>query len=63
MKKLYNEGAINRHPLVWELYRFLNNLDINIQNIVDDTYICIDDGTIDVDAPWQINEMNRRMKK
>ena len=63
VKKLYDGGTINRHPLVWELYRFLNNLDINIQNIVDNTYICIDDGTIDVDAPWQINEMNRRMEK
>jgi choline kinase len=50
VKKLYDEGKIKRHPIVWELYRYLHNLDINTQVITDD-YVAIDDYTIDIDAP------------
>ena len=56
VKKLQDEGKIKRIALVWELYRYLNKLDINIQEVLDDTYICIDDGTIDVDSPEQLNK-------
>lgn len=58
VKKMQDEGKTKRMALVWELYRYLNNLDVNIQQVLDDTYICIDDGTIDIDAPEQINELN-----
>ena len=34
------------------------NIDINIQRIVGD-YVCIDDGTIDIDNPKQVIEMNK----
>ena len=47
-KKLYDEGKTIRHPIVWELYRYLHGLDINIQRITDD-YVDIDDGTIDIE--------------
>lgn len=50
VKKLKDQGKINREPIIWELYRYLHNLDINIQNITTD-YICIDDETMDVDTP------------
>ena len=58
VKKLYDKGKINRNPIVWELYRYLHNLDINIQRITTD-YVCIDDGTIDIDKPEQIEILNR----
>lgn len=60
VKKLQDEGKLLRVALVWELYRYLNNLDVNVQDIKDDTFIVIDDGTIDIDAPFQIEEYNRR---
>lgn len=57
VKELYDQGKIIRHPIVWELYRYLNNLDINIQRITNN-YVCIDDYTIDIDYPDRIDELN-----
>lgn len=51
VKKLWDQGKLVRHPIVWELYRYLNRLDVNVQQIIDRTYICIDDETIDFDIP------------
>lgn len=59
VKKLWDEGKVKRHPLIWELYRYLNNLDINIQRVLDDTYIVIDDETMDVDTPEELEFMNK----
>lgn len=59
VRKLYDKGKIKRNPLVWELYRYLNGLDINIQRVLDKNYICIDDGTIDVDTPEELEELIR----
>lgn len=59
VKKLQDEGKTVRMPVIWELYRYLNGLDVNIQQVLDETYICIDDGTIDIDDPEQIEKMNR----
>lgn len=54
VKRLYDEGRLARHPITWELYRYLNGLDVNVQAVKDETYICIDDGTIDIDDPSRI---------
>lgn len=59
VKKMYDKGEIKRHPIVWELYRYLNGLNINIQRITTN-YVCIDDGTIDIDTPEQIDKLNKR---
>lgn len=61
VKKLYDEGKIARHPIVWELYRYLHNLDINIQNITVD-YEIIDDETMDIDTPEEAKELERKLK-
>lgn len=58
VKTMYDKGLIKRHPIVWELYRYLHNIDINTQRIIGD-YVCIDDGTIDIDNPKQVIEMNK----
>lgn len=61
VKKLQDEGKTNRMPVTWELYRYLNNLDVNIQTILDDTYVCIDDGTIDIDSPEELEALNKKL--
>lgn len=60
VKKLHDKGKIKRHPIVWELYRYLHDLDINIQTITTD-YECIDDGTMDVDTLEELEEIRKRV--
>ena len=59
-KRLFDEGKTARHPIVWELYRYLHNLDINIQTITED-YICIDDGTMDIDSPEELEQLKKEL--
>lgn len=62
-KYLQDIGRCERgYAISWELYRVLNGLDINKQYILDDTYLSINDETIDIDAPWQIDELNKKIK-
>lgn len=62
-KKLQDEGKLERgYAISWELYRVLNHLDPNKQYIYDNTYLSINDETIDIDAPWQIEKLNERLK-
>ena len=63
VKIMYDNGRINRHPITWELYRFLNGLNINVQAVRDETYICIDDATHDIDDPKQIPAVERNLKE
>ena len=62
VKKLQDEGKLKRTAIVWELYRFLNGLDVNRQEVLDDTYIVIDDGTLDVDTVAHIDMIGRRFR-
>lgn len=59
VKEMYDNGLVNRNPIVWELYRYLNGFDINVQRINPETYVCIDDETIDIDYP---EEMTTKLK-
>lgn len=61
VKKLQDEGKVNRMPITWELYRYLNNLDVNIQTVLDDTYVCIDDDTMDIDSPEELKILNEKL--
>ena len=62
-KQLQDEGKLERgYAISWEVYRVLNGLDPNIQYINDDTYLCIDDETIDIDAPEQIEVLDERIR-
>ena len=63
-KYLQDIGKCERgFAISWELYRVLNGLDINKQYILDDTYLSINDETIDIDTPWQIEELNKKLKE
>lgn len=53
VKRLYLEGKIIRHPISWEVYRYMNGLDLNRQEVTD-TYIGFSDETIDYDHPQKI---------
>lgn len=58
VKRLQDKGFTKRMPVTWELYRYLNNLDVNVQRVLDDTYVAIDDETMDVDSPEELEAMN-----
>ena len=60
VKTMFDEGKLKRHPIVWELYRYLNGLDVNVQQVLDETYVTIDDGTIDIDHVTDIEMIMRR---
>lgn len=62
VKRMQDEGLTKRMPIVWELYRYLNGLDINIQRVLDDTYVCIDDETMDTDTPEKIKDLQENIK-
>lgn len=63
IKYLQDIGRCDRgFAISWELYRVLNGLDINKQYILDDTYLSINDETIDIDAPWQIEQLENKVK-
>ena len=62
-KKLQDEGKLERGMgISWELYRVLNGLDPNKQYIIDDTYLSINDDTIDIDAPFQVQELDAKVR-
>ena len=48
VKKLYDEKVTWRHPIVWELYRSINGLDVNTHNLTEN-YKVINDITCDID--------------
>ena len=62
VKRMQDEGKLKRVALVWELYRYLNGLDVNVQDVLDETYVVIDDGTIDIDCPENIEMIKRRFE-
>lgn len=62
VKRLKDKGKCKREPVVWELYRYLHGLDINVQQITED-YVAIDDETMDIDSPEEYKELKERLEK
>jgi len=59
-RQLQDEGKLERgFALSWEVYRVLNGLDVNKMYIIDETYLSINDKTIDIDYPEQIEMVNK----
>ena len=50
-KRLHELGQTNRHPIVWELYRVLNGLVVNMHVLKPETYVNVDNGGMDIDYP------------
>lgn len=62
-KELQDKGKLERgYAISWELYRVMNGYDPNYMLINDDNYLVIDDGTIDVDEPEQIELVNKGLR-
>ena len=62
-KKLQDEGKLERgYAISWELYRVHYGLDPNKMYILDNTYLVLDN-TYDIDHPYQIEELNNKLKE
>lgn len=62
-KELQDKGKLERgYAISWELYRVMNGYDPNYMLINDNNYLVIDDGTIDVDEPEQIELVNKGLR-
>lgn len=53
VKKAKDEGKCCREPIVWELYRSINNQDINI-HVMTNNYVVINDESCDIDTLYDI---------
>lgn len=63
VKKLQDQGKIDRgYAISWELYEYITGRNVNDFIISEDTYLCIDDETDDVDMECQIEELNKKVK-
>ncbi len=60
VKRLFDEGKTERHPIVWELYRSINGIDVNEHKLKDNVVI-INDITCDIDAPKDIKKIEERI--
>lgn len=49
VKKLKDLGKTNREPITWELYRFINKIDVN-KHELKDNYLAINDESCDIDT-------------
>lgn len=49
VKKMKDKGITHREPIMWELYRFINKIDVNKHELTNN-YIAINDGTCDIDT-------------
>lgn len=62
-KYLQDNGKLERgYAISWEIYRVLNGYDPNYMLINDNNYLVIDDETIDVDTPEQIEMVNNGLR-
>lgn len=62
-KELQDKGLLTRgYAISWELYRVSNNYDPNYMLINDNNYLVINDLTIDIDRPEQIEQVEKRIK-
>ena len=61
VKKLFDDGKTKRHPIAWELYRYINGYDINVKKL-DKNFICINDISTDVDKPEDAKKIESMLK-
>lgn len=57
VKKMKDEGLCCREPIVWELYRSINHMDINIHCLGPNVTI-INDESCDIDTLEDVDKMN-----
>ncbi len=62
VKKLYLEGKVKRHPIAWEVYRYLCGYDVNERKL-EDHFVCINDYSCDVDCMEDIDTISYYVEK
>lgn len=60
VKRLYDEGKTCRHPIVWEVYRSMNGLDIN-EHAMTNNYVAINDITCDIDSAEDVDKIKEKL--
>lgn len=60
VKSYYDNGLTCRHPIVWELYRSINNQDINVHKMTKN-YVAINDESCDIDILEDIELLNKNV--
>ena len=63
VKMMHRMGLCRRHPIVWELYRYLNNLDINVHAVKPATFVEVMDGGMDIDKPEEAKKVGDYYRK
>lgn len=61
VKRLFDEGKTERHPIVWELYRSINGIDVN-EHKLENNVVIINDITCDIDKPGDIKKIEERIR-
>lgn len=62
VKGLYDEKVTWRHPIVWELYRSINGLNVNVHNLTKN-YKVINDITCDIDDMEDVKKLKGKVEK
>lgn len=62
VKKLYDEKATWRNPIVWELYRSINGLNVNAHHMTEN-YVAINDITCDIDDMGDVEKLREKASK
>ena len=61
VKRLFDEGKTCRHPIVWEVYRSINGIDINTHKLTDNVVV-INDITCDIDSKNDIEKIKNNVE-
>lgn len=60
VKRLRDEGKLYREPIVWELYRSMNGLDVCVHKMTDN-YIAINDESFDIDFQEELELVKKEV--
>lgn len=60
LKMMYDNGQTTRNPIIWELYRSINGIDVNT-HLLKKGYIAINDITCDIDSPLDILKLELKI--
>lgn len=62
VKKMYDDGLTVRHPIVWEVYRSINGIDVN-EHKMTNNYIAINDVSCDIDSQSDVLKLKLKVEK
>ena len=60
VKKMYDKGLTVRHPIVWELYRSLNGINVNWHTMTKN-YVAINDISCDIDNMKDVYKLKNKL--